>query len=326
MRNILTLMAFLLLTACDLEDWSKPGNLVPQTADQDGSIPSLQINGTVLHVETYGDPADPIVIVIHGGPGGDFRSLLNAKDLADEGYFVVFYDQHGTGLSQRVSRSVFESEDAVQRYIEDLDEIIHHFRTGAQKVFLFGHSWGAMLATGYIDQHPDVISGAILAEPGGLTWSQAKSYVDRTREIEMFDEALNDALMPEQIIAGRSEDEILDYKATFFLAMESAPGNITGNAGPTPYWRHGSVAFDASTEFAEKHGFDFTQNLSQFSPKVLVMYSELNRAYGRSWAEQVVAPFPNAEITEISNTGHDILYFGWADCFPKALNYLNEIR
>ena len=75
-------------------------------------------------------------------------------------------------MSQRVDASDFED---VQIMIDDLDALIHHFRMSEdQKVFLVGHSWGAMLATGYINQHPEEVDGAVLAEPGGFTWDQVE--------------------------------------------------------------------------------------------------------------------------------------------------------
>lgn len=313
------------LTACsDLADPLAPGALVPRTVEEDTSLPSAQINGTQLHVETFGIPTDPIIIMIHGGPGGDYRSLLEAKAFANDGFFVVFYDQRGTGLSQRVDASDFED---VQIMIDDLDALIHHFRMSEdQKVFLVGHSWGAMLATGYINQHPDKIDGAVLAEPGGFTWPQVEDYLGRSNKIKFFSEALNDALFPEQIFAGRDEHEILDYKATYFFTVENAPGNAIGNAGPYPFWRSGAVALEAMIEIGETKGLDFTTHLQDYETRVLFAYSELNTAYGVEWAHKVGAAYPEVEYHLIPGTGHELLYFGWDAFYPIALTYLNEMK
>ena len=326
MKQTFFFLLLLLLAACDndLTDPLTPGALVPRTVDQDPSLPSLNVNGTLLHVESFGNPTDPIVVVIHGGPGGDYRSLLNAKDFVEAGFFVIFYDQRGTGLSERIDRDQFP---AGQVMIDDLHALIAHFQTSDdQKVFLLGHSWGAMLASGYIDQYLEEIDGAVLAEPGGLTWDQAKDYISRSNAIKIFSEEVNDALFPEQIFAGRDEHEILDYKAAYFGTFENAPGNTIGNAGPYPSWRNGAVSAEELFKDADENGFDYTTHLQEYSTKVLFAYSELNRAYGFDWAKQVGAPYPNVEYFEVKGSGHELLYFGWDNFYPEALTYLNELK
>lgn len=332
MRKIRFIVSLILITgfwvsSCDKENAAKPGALVPLTVDQDPDLPSLHINGTQLHVESHGNPSDPLLFIIHGGPGSDYRSMLNAKAFANHGFYVIFYDQRGTGLSKREDAGNFQGENAVQLFIDDLDALIAHFQIAdTQKVFLMGHSWGAMLATGYINQHPHKISGAVLAEPGGFSWSQTSEYLSRSNKVKFFSEALSDMTFPEQIFAGRSEHEILDYKASFSTNYENAPGNTIGNAGHYPFWRSGAVSFKTLLATADKYGFDFTTQLHLFQPKVLFLYSEFNTAYGQSWAETVSAPYPDAELKLITNSGHEIPYFGWTDYYTCALTYLNEVK
>src|SRR6185436_6345991 len=63
------MMAAAALAACDgINDPSEAGNLVPKTVDEDPTIPSLALAGTVFHYETVGDPSKPVIIFLHGGP------------------------------------------------------------------------------------------------------------------------------------------------------------------------------------------------------------------------------------------------------------------
>ena len=135
---------------------------VPATVDQDPSLPSITINDYTYHGETYGDPENPVVITLHGGPGSDYRSILNLQQLADE-YYVVFFDQRGAGLSPRVN----PEEITLASAIADLDAIVEYYGKG-QKVNLVGHSWGAMLASAYLGQYPEKVDHVVLAEPGFL--------------------------------------------------------------------------------------------------------------------------------------------------------------
>ena len=167
----------------------EPGLLVPLTVDEDPSLPAIAVNGTLLHSEAVGDPTDPMIVVIHGGPGADYRSMLQCADLAADGYYVVFYDQRGCGLSQRHDAEIY----TVQLFIDDLAAVIDHYRQGDnQRVFLLGHSWGAMLATAYINLYPEQVNGAILAEPGGFTWEDTEAYIERFQTVELFGERTND--------------------------------------------------------------------------------------------------------------------------------------
>lgn len=97
--NLFLFVSIVLLSACKKMD--EPGSLVPKTADQDPRLPSINVNDRVLHSEAFGHPDSTLIICIHGGPGTDYRYMLRTKDLVNYGYRMVFYDQVGSGLSQR---------------------------------------------------------------------------------------------------------------------------------------------------------------------------------------------------------------------------------
>lgn len=320
------LIAGLAISGCqepELEP-NKPGQLVPRTVDQDPSLPQRSVNGTKLHVETFGNAHDPIIVALHGGPGGDYRSLLKCSAFANSGYFVVFYDQRGSGLSQRHPKKHY----SLDIMIDDLAAIIRHYRKAPdQKVFLLGQSWGAMLATAYIDRYPSAIAGAILSEPGGFTWKVAKEFIARTYKGNLLSEGTSDVFYYDQFLTGKeNEHEMLDYKFALKTIHEFEKGNVLGNAGVYPFWRSGAVVQAALFEIADHDDFDFTGNLSQYTTPVLFMYSELNTAYGLAHAQRVSSAYPNVLLTRIEGTGHEIPWFGWENYYPTVLEYLNALK
>ncbi len=316
-------IAAVTLSSCDILDPSEPGLLVPQTVDEDSSLPSIFVNGTQLHSETFGNPNDPMLVVIHGGPGGDYRGMLKCSQLSADGFYVVFYDQRGSGLSKRYPRETYST---MQIFIDDLDAVIKYYRRSPnQKVILMGLSWGAMLATAYVNEYPEAVSGAVLMEPGGLTWNDTDEYLKRLQALTLFDETSNDYVYLDQLITGNDHNK-LDYKAALVSAATSSKGNREGNAGPAPFWRHGAVCNSAAMEYAKNQGFDFTTNLRQYTTRVLFAYSELNVAYGQAHAQKVSSAYPNVQLVQVMGTGHEIPYFGWDRFYPVAKTYLNTVK
>ncbi len=320
-KVIYWLLSAVILTGCQ-KDYNEPGNLVPKTVDEDPNLPQINVNETLLHAETYGNKDSAMVVFLHGGPGADYRNGLNAKGLANEGYFVVFYDQRGTGLSERHNKSIF----SIQIYLDDLSAVIDRYRTSPnQKVFLFGHSWGAMLTAAYINKYPERIAGAIFAEPGGLSKTLLDEYAETSRKLELFAEATNDVLYTEQFLS-RNEHEMLDYKLGLQSPFSYVDGNNEGIEGPSPFWRNGAVSLNAMIDISENEGFDFTTNLSAYSTKVLFIYGENNQSYGESFALKEASYFPVYETAKINDTGHEMIYFKWNNVLPVVLPYLNALK
>ncbi|HLF34511.1 MAG TPA: alpha/beta hydrolase [Cyclobacteriaceae bacterium] len=324
--TVIILGIFVLFTGCEEYDPREPGLLVPMTVDEDSSIPSISVNNTMLHAESFGNPDDPMIVVLHGGPGSDYRYLLNCKEFSDYGYHVVFYDQRGSGLSKRENKSAY----SLQIMLDDLSAVIEFYRSSPeQKITLLGHSWGAMLATAYINQFPNAIDGAILCEPGGFVWKDIKDYVSRVRGFGITSEILNDATYLDQFITGKETDhEKLDYKFGLSTVTDGSEDNPVGDIDDVPFWRLGAIVNRAMFEIGERVKPDWTGNLNSFNTKVLFVYSERNRAYGTEYAQHVSSAYPNVQLVRIDGAGHEMITFptGWNNFFPIALNYINEIK
>jgi proline iminopeptidase len=121
-------------TAC--LDPDAAGNLVPATVDEDPSLPRIEVNGTALHAEAFGNPGAPMIMVLHGGPGGDYRSLLPYRALAGDGYYVVYWDHRGAGLSRRHPASSY----SLVQYLEDLRQVIERFSSSNDLVLRAGNA------------------------------------------------------------------------------------------------------------------------------------------------------------------------------------------
>lgn len=322
----LTIFTFFISACIKERQINVPGNLVPKTVIEDLSLPSITVNGAKFHAEAFGPADSAIILVLHGGPASDYRYLYNCRAFANQGYRVIFYDQRGTGLSQRFPKSHYTS---VQQYYEDINAIISFYKKSpTQKVFLLGHSWGGILASAYINRYPTAVNGAVVAEPGGLKWKDVKDYIDASRSMEFISESFNNATYLDQFLTGKeNEHEILDYKYSM-LASTGDESNIIGNEGVLPQWRPGVVLQNAYFDIANRENPDWTTNLHLFTTKVLFVYSERNKAYGLAYAQKVSSAFPNVQLFKTLGAGHDMLYFptGWNNTYPVMLSYFNSLK
>ncbi len=105
------------------------------------------------------------VIYLHGGPGGHIQDgiIKSLAPLAAEGYDIYFYDQIGSGSSDRLPNITAYT---VRRHVLDLAAIAE--KLGNQKVILIGQSWGAILATVFAAAYPGKIERLILPSPGPI--------------------------------------------------------------------------------------------------------------------------------------------------------------
>jgi proline iminopeptidase len=317
MGVIFTVFTLLFISCAKEKLIEADGNLVPKTVTQDPTLPSISVNGAKLHSLAFGPVDSTLVICIHGGPGANFKYLLNCKSLADKGYRVVFYDQRGSGLSERFNREWYLGLGAAaieETFYKELNGVINHYKThSSQKVVLLSQSWGSMLATGFVGKYPNTVQGLILAEPGGLKWADVIEYVGNSRSFKLWSEALNDVTYLDQFITGRkNQHNILDYKMALISTSNVIVGDLKSTLGSNGNYykslRDGAVISAVMFEIGEKHKPDFSEGISQFGKKVLFFYSSNNKAYPDSWAEKIASVYVNKEVVKVNGVGHSGMF------------------
>ncbi|MEL6276718.1 MAG: alpha/beta hydrolase [Bacteroidota bacterium] len=325
---ILFLAALLIVSiSCEVDNINEPGLLVPKTTIEDPNLPSLTINGIPLHLETFGDWNNPMLIFLHGGPGSDYRAFISENgienasrypeartfprlglaQLADQ-YFCIFYDRRGSGLSPRFDRAALSLQDQ----IDDLDVLIQYFlelqaaQTGQApgRVNLFGLSFGGYLATAYNNQHPNRVDKTVLYEPRPFT-EEAFDLLELTIPFARIDEDWVDMITT----AGTHLTPDSHERADFLRAIPASNNAVEEfkEAKNTPYWRLGAFAALEIEQEIRKEDWVITDQLNNYQGDLLFLYGANTEAAPdlEAYLDLMISYYPQGERLEIPDAAHN---------------------
>ena|ERR1700722_11751162 len=114
---------------------------MPQT-EHEGTAELVAADDVELFVRRYGNPALPMLIIVHGGPTWDHSYLLPAvATLVDQAH-VVLFDLRGCGRSSRTAPVGDLPVAALQPdfLADDVAALIRHY--GASQADVLGFSYG----------------------------------------------------------------------------------------------------------------------------------------------------------------------------------------
>lgn len=130
--------------------------------------------------------ANPLLIVVHGGPGSSETAFYRSFNAELEAAFtVVYWDQRGAGRSY--AKSIPVTSMTIERFVDDLGELIAAMlaRFGKQRVVLMCHSWGTVIGTMYTSRSPATVAAYVgIGQVSNMAESEAESYAFVLAEAE----------------------------------------------------------------------------------------------------------------------------------------------
>ena len=307
LRPMLTLIATLLilcaLAFASLMWITRVPPHVPATVTTDPSLPQLKGDGVLLHGRTVGAQGAPLAVVLHGGPGGDHRSLLALERLSDS-HRILFYDQRGAGLSERVTADRLRMAD----HLADLDTLIAAH--GGGPAVLIGHSWGAMLAVAYLGHRPDAIARAVLIEPGFLDAKGLAAFETRRAALSRSPRVIWAGLLAGfrargvTVDADAARDSMVGTVVHAFANHPANPYHCPGQPYDAPAWRFGSRASEAFWS-APTAALDRMARGLSFPGPVLLIAGGCNDWTGAPLQARHAGLFADARMQVIEGAGHD---------------------
>lgn len=125
-------------------------------------VTEVTLGGFKQKIAVEGKKKDlPVVICLHGGPGSPVPFSVGARGLFPEWTdkaVMVYWDQLGCGINNRKIDDSFSIDNFVQMTCDLVEEIKNRFPKN--KVYLFGVSWGSILALKTALRIPEKLDGA----------------------------------------------------------------------------------------------------------------------------------------------------------------------
>jgi len=120
-------------------------------------VPTLIVNAQVIYSKAFGNPNNPPLIYLHGGPGYNSVSfeVTMAQKLSENGFYVISYDRRGEGRSPDNNAKYTFKET-----FNDLNSIYTKFNLTSAT--LIGHSFGGIIATLYAEKKPRKVTSIVL--------------------------------------------------------------------------------------------------------------------------------------------------------------------
>jgi proline iminopeptidase len=284
--SIFTFLLLIIISGC------KSNNL----SQREGYI---NVTGGKVWYKIVGSGDKTPLVLLHGGPGFPSYYLNPLAALSNERP-VIFIDQLGCGRSDRITDTTLMTIDS---YVKELKEI--HDSLGLKDFYLFGHSWGTMLAVEYYFAHPEGIKGLILCGPAldVHRWSK-----DADTLIAALPDSIQTAIHTNEKNGTYDSPEyqqVMDYYYKLYLARKQ-PWSADIDSAFSQIGENVYMHMDGPSEFTltgNLKNYNATGRLNSIKVPTLFMggqYDEARPSTVRYYAGLV----PNSQVAIIPEAGH----------------------
>jgi pimeloyl-ACP methyl ester carboxylesterase len=104
--------------------------------------------------------ANPVLLVVHGGPGDAQSSLRTTYAVYEKDFTIVQWDQRGAGKTYARNPDSPPEPERVELDGVELAQYLCNY-LAKKKILVLGHSWGTYLAIGMVQRRPQLFAAYI---------------------------------------------------------------------------------------------------------------------------------------------------------------------
>lgn len=174
MRNLLSILLLILggLVACTSSIQDNHSDALRTYLDFSDRVDQFEGGIRMIPIQTpsgefkvwtkrIGNNPKMKVLLLHGGPGMT-HELYSCFDgfFPSEGIEYIYYDQLGSYYSEQPDD---QSLWTIERFVDEVEQVRIALGMDADNFYLFGQSWGGILAMEYALQHQDKLKGLVIS-------------------------------------------------------------------------------------------------------------------------------------------------------------------
>jgi proline iminopeptidase len=256
---------------------------------------TISIRGVSLFMQVMGQ-GYPLVLM-HGGPGQDYTTLLPFKPLADQ-FTLIFYDHRCNGHSEGADVSSMTWENLTA----DADALRETL--GFDKWAVLGHSFGGNVALEYALRYPQSLSHLVLMDTGGDQWWVQQNAPDILAKRGYSASAVQAArrFFNGQITVGKYFPTVFKFFRAYFYRINLLGIVYEIVSGPRTKFRPEATIFGYSQLL---NGWTVMDRLSEIKVPALVLAGRHDFLFPPEHQAILADRLPNAKLVLIERAGHN---------------------
>jgi pimeloyl-ACP methyl ester carboxylesterase len=175
---------------------------VPFTQENEPTDHQVRVNGMSFHYLEWGNPANPTILMLHGGSqqghSWDFVSLP-----LSEHYHIVALDQRGHGDSDWAADGDYTTE----AHQGDIDGFVQS--QGLEDFHLIGHSMGGRNSYVWASRHPNTLRSLVIVDTGPEAQARGRNRIQSFRELPDELDSFEEFASRVQEYTGRTREQVL---------------------------------------------------------------------------------------------------------------------
>ena len=163
---------------------------------------NVQAKGMNFHYLEWGQPGNPLIVMLHGGSqqahSWDFVSLALSEE-----YHIIAMDQRGHGDSDWAA----DGDYTVEAHQGDIDGFVAAL--GLSGFHLVGHSMGGRNSYVWASRNPGVLKSLVIVDTGPVAQSRGRNRIQNFRELPDELDSFEEFADRVQEYTGRSREQTL---------------------------------------------------------------------------------------------------------------------